>query len=302
MSQWTPKESKGFSSIRTDGKLRHPRFEGLRPDKKPTEVLRESDENRRSQDRCLERRQSVFPKKRRSPKKSSKKSWAEPERFLQLLKHSPEGAVFNPWWQVDIENDIGPEAAVIRRDQLCAYLSIRMGAAQIAVVGEGLGYRGGHFTGIAMTSERMLIGTKSNIRSVEIFSEIEPRRTSKTEICRPGFSEPTASIVWGTMLKLGVPARRFVLWNIFPWHAYNRRTGMLSNRAPTNAELAMGVPVLQHFLKLFDCKHVVALGRLAAAHLPDAIRMRHPASGGVSLFRRQIAAFVTAHRHLFGPL
>lgn len=222
------------------------------------------------------------------------------ERFLKLLKHSPEGAVFNPWWQVDTENDVGPEAPLIRRKQLCAYLSARLGAAQVAVVWEGLSYRGGHFTGIAMTSERILLGMKSNIGPVEIFSGMEPRRTSKTEICCHGFSEPTASIVWDTLLKLGVPARSFVLWNLFPWHAYNRHIGMLSNRTPTNAELAVGVPVLLRFLKLFDCEQVVAVGRFAAARLPEATHVRHPASGGHSVFCRQMATFVRAQRHAFG--
>lgn len=218
------------------------------------------------------------------------------EAFLELLKHSPQGAVFNPWWQTDTENDIGPEAPLIRREQLCAYLSIRFGTAQVAVIGEGLGYRGGHFTGIAMTSERILLGGKGDIEPAEIFSEMEPRRTSKPDISRDGFSEPTASIVWGTMLKLGVPAGGFVLWNIFPWHAYNPRNGMLSNRTPTNAELTVSLPILQRFLQLFHGEQVVALGRLAAAHLPAATHMRHPASGGHSIFRRQMAAFVTAKK------
>jgi hypothetical protein len=31
--------------------------------------------------------------------------------FLALLKRSPHGAVFNPWWQRDEENDIGPRAS-----------------------------------------------------------------------------------------------------------------------------------------------------------------------------------------------
>jgi hypothetical protein len=30
------------------------------------------------------------------------------DKFLRLLKASPSGAVFNPWWQIDEENDIGP--------------------------------------------------------------------------------------------------------------------------------------------------------------------------------------------------
>src|SRR6266700_1041553 len=96
------------------------------------------------------------------------------ENFLILLKKSPSGAVFNPWWQVDRKNDIGPHAPLIRRQQLRAYLRDRLGKARLAVVGEALGYRGGHFTGIAMTSERSLLEGKTSI-----LSGITPQRTSK---------------------------------------------------------------------------------------------------------------------------
>src|SRR6266436_514369 len=80
------------------------------------------------------------------------------EKFLRLLKKSPSGAVFNPWWQVDKENDFAPSAPRIRREQLRAYLQKRVGKADVAIIGESLGYRGGHFSGIPMTSERLLLG------------------------------------------------------------------------------------------------------------------------------------------------
>src|SRR5215831_3504898 len=85
------------------------------------------------------------------------------ERFIRLLKPSPAGAVFNPWWEVDELNDIARIAPMIRRQQLGAYLQQRLGHAKIAVIGEALGYRGGHFTGIPMTSERMLLGKQAGI-------------------------------------------------------------------------------------------------------------------------------------------
>jgi hypothetical protein len=217
------------------------------------------------------------------------------DEFLQLLKNSPSGAVFNPWWQVDKQNDIGATAPAIRRKQLMAYLRKRLGKAKLAVIGEALGYRGGHFSGIPMTSERILLGKKKDggIEPEQVFSSITPRRTSKHVKCSDGFSEPTATIVWSTLFRLEFSPEQFVLWNAFPWHSFDSRRGMLSNRMPNKSERAAGVPVLKAFLKLFLCEQVVALGKIAAAQLEElnvnAHYVRHPASGGAKLFRQQIA-------------
>jgi uracil-DNA glycosylase len=220
------------------------------------------------------------------------------EKFIRLLKKSPSGAVFNPWWQVDKENDVGPRAPGIRRNQLHAYLEKRLRKAKVAVIGEAVGYRGGHFSGIPMTSERLLLGLSKKVpmKSNDCFSDINPRRTSKPEKCPDGFSEPTATIVWGTLLRLRLKPDQFVLWNVFPWHSFNPRRGMLSNRTPTSSEQSAGIPVLKAFLDLFPCHEIVALGRVAAAQLKDletcAHYVRHPASGGARLFRHQIAKIV----------
>jgi hypothetical protein len=217
--------------------------------------------------------------------------------FLQLLRKSPSGAVFNPWWEVDQENDIGRGAPAIRRNQLRAYLQKRLRKAQLALIGEALGYRGGHFSGIPMTSERLLLGRnkKLQLKPGDFFG-VNPRRTSKPEKCPDGFSEPTATIVWGTLLRLGLKPDQFVLWNAFPWHSFDPRRGMLSNRMPNKSEQAAGLPVLKAFLELFPCERVVALGKIAAAQLEElnvnAHCVRHPASGGAKLFRQQIAKIV----------
>jgi len=220
------------------------------------------------------------------------------ENFLRHLKKSPSGPVFNPWWQVDKENDIDRNGPSIRRKHLGAYLSERLGKVRFAVIGEALGYRGGHFTGIPMTSERILLG-RTKIDCIEpryIFRDIIPRRTSKPQKCPDGFSEPTATIVWSTLLQSELPPEEFVLWNAFPWHSFDPRLGMLSNRTPTSSEQAAAIPVLKAFLDLFPCGEVVALGRIAAAQLKNlgvcAHPVRHPASGGAKLFRQQIAKIV----------
>ena len=220
------------------------------------------------------------------------------DEFLRLLKKSPSGAVFNPWWEADEQNDVGPNAPAIRRNQLRAYLQKRFRKAHIAVIGEAVGYRGGHFSGIPMTSERLLLGRSKTVRlkSNDFFSDMNPRRTSKSEKCPDGFSEPTATIVWGTLLRLGLKPAQFVVWNAFPWHSFDSRRGMLSNRMPNKSERAAGLPVLKAFLELFPCDQVVALGKIAAAQLEqldvNAHCVRHPASGGAKLFRQQMAAVV----------
>ena len=220
------------------------------------------------------------------------------DNFLRLLEKSPSGAVFNPWWEVDEHNDIGGHASAIRRQQLRAYLQERLGSAKVAVIGEALGYRGGHFSGIPMTSERILLGRSNKVRmkSDDLLSDVKPRRTSKSEKWPDGFSEPTATIVWGALLRLGLKPDQFVLWNAFPWHSFEPHRGMLSNRTPNKSEGSAGLPVLKAFLELFPCEQVVALGKIAATQLEkldvDAQCIRHPASGGAKLFRQQIAALV----------
>ena len=213
------------------------------------------------------------------------------DRFVQRLKASPSGAVFNPWWEVDRENDIGRIAPIIRRQQLRAYVQERLGHAKLVVIGEALGYRGGHFSGIPMTSERMLLGNQP-----VIVAGIKPRRTSRPSVCPNGFSEPTATIVWGALLRLGLKPDQFVLWNAFPWHSFDPRRGPLSNRMPNKSEQLSGRPVLKDFLELFPCEQIVALGKIAGAQLEQlgvkAHCVRHPASGGAKLFRQQIAKIV----------
>ncbi len=221
-------------------------------------------------------------------------SCKEIDDFLRLLNVSPSGAVFNPWWEVDEQNDVGHNAPAIRRNQLRAYLEERLGKSKVAIIGEALGYRGGHFSGIPMTSERILLGKKkgSGIELEHVFSSIKPRRTSKPKSCPDGFSEPTATIVWSTLLKLGLKPQQFVLWNAFPWHSFDPRRGMLSNRMPNKSERSAGLAVLKAFLDLFPCDEIVALGNVAVSQLKEmnveCQGVRHPASGGAKLFREQI--------------
>lgn len=224
---------------------------------------------------------------------------AELDRFLRLLISSPqEEPVFNPWYQQDVDYGMDDRGPQIRREHLRRYLAHRRGLARWALIGEAIGYQGGHFSGLAMTSERILLGHKKEegIHPSAVYPGVAFPRTSQPALKAEGFSEPTATIVWGSLLAWGVSGRDFVLWNAFAWHPFDPDVGMLSNRRPTALEQSIGRPQLEAFLALFPETEIIAVGRVAEGQLQEAgvqaRRVRHPAHGGAPKFRNQVRAIL----------
>lgn len=217
-------------------------------------------------------------------------------RLFDFL-NSPTGeAVFNPWRDRDPQHDCRADTADIRLQHLRIYLSER-GGASVLLLGEALGYQGGHFSGIPMTSERLLLGhLRSKGLDPAMVLNASAQRTSLESVKPLGFTEPTATVVWGTMRETGIDPRQVVLWNAFPWHPYQPSKGLLSNRTPSDTEMAQGREALGVMLELFPAAKVVAMGRKAARLLQDigmtAPVVRHPANGGAGLFREQFARAV----------
>ena len=119
------------------------------------------------------------------------------------------------------------DAPTRRLENLARYFRERR-EADLLLLGEALGYQGGHFSGIAMTSERMLLG-KSTIRGFRpemVFHGLVPHRTSRPEARKNGFTEPTATIVWGMLLEAEVDPRAFLIWNAVPWHPFKPEKGI----------------------------------------------------------------------------
>lgn len=216
------------------------------------------------------------------------------QEFIASLKKTPAG-LFNPWYHSDKQNDLSADAPGIRRKQLEAYLSERTDRARYLFIAEALGYQGGHFTGIAMTSERILLGhqqEKYGVKPDDVFKSLKPQRTSKIEVNSLGMSEPTATIMWGALSDLGFDPYETVLWNSVPWHPYDSKKGVMSNRTPTIEELHAGLKHLNSFLNLFPETMVIAVGRkceqsLAELGVPHT-GVRHPANGGAPRFRKQL--------------
>lgn len=218
------------------------------------------------------------------------------DRFLDDLAAFSAPRVFNPWRGVDPVNDIGKESAAIRRDQLRRYLSERVGHAKLLLVAEAAGYQGCKFTGLAMTSERQLLAAGP---MDDGYFAGEKRRTSRTTVKPAGFNEPTATVVWRTLLTAGLRGREWVNWNTFAWHPFD--DGALTNRTPTRQELEAGAPALERFLALFPGVPVVTVGEKARGKLGelgvDALAaVRHPAYGGAAEFGRGIERLLEAQR------
>lgn len=216
--------------------------------------------------------------------------------LFKLLDNSPSNNdLFNPWKDVDTEHEISDDGPRIRREQLAQYLTQRLGKARYLLVGEAPGYQGGHFSGIPMTSERLLLGglEKRNVRPEHAFTGLEPRRTSKPEIRDNGFSEPTCTIVWSRIIETNIDPYTIIIWNSCPWHTYSPQKGMLSNRTPRTSETLAGAEAFRELLKITDIPHILAVGKRAQVLLRkldiEVPSVRHPASHGAKKFRKQFA-------------
>ena len=99
--------------------------------------------------------------------------------FLTSLSAYKSENVFNPWRDTDADYEVG-RAVSIRQEQLTDYLALRIGRAKILLIAEACGYQGGHFSGIAMTCERMLLNQHPKVTSRMILSR-EGTRTSRMD-------------------------------------------------------------------------------------------------------------------------
>lgn len=159
---------------------------------------------------------------------------------------------------------------------------------ELVCVGEAPGYAGCRFSGVAFTSERLLLAGR--VPRIQVSHRLSTRRLP--------FSEPSATVVWRTLEQLGC-AQRTVLWNTVQLHPQGPGH-VLTNRAPTPKECALGAPALHILRDAFPRALWVAVGRKAQAALSglgvDAIAVRHPSMGGASEFATGLAEALRSHR------
>jgi hypothetical protein len=194
----------------------------------------------------------------------------------RLIESLPSGVpgLFNPWRDHCPHECAGngPEARLVR---LACHLDCN---PAFILVGEAPGYQGCRYSGIAFTSERLLMeGAIPRIPAIS-------KRLSTRHL---PFSEPSATIVWKTLNSLEI-AERTILWNALQLHPH-RSDNLWSNRTPTPAELALGAPALHTLIAAFPAAQVVAVGKKAeqlmmTMGVAASAYVRHPANGGAKLF------------------
>lgn len=247
------------------------------------------------------------------------------EDFIETLKNfdmDKMDNVFNPWKDYDKNHDFDESSPQKRCCNLCKYLKEREYAKYI-LIAEAPGYQGCHFSGIPMTSERLILTNNAygleglertsdyseqnnKLAEAKIYTTKYPngRNIAKTVI-KNGFAEPTATIVWKQMVdELDIKPTDFVLWNAFPFHPYKDDDNILTNRKPNNTELEKTKIILDKFIDLFPLtkkdRKYICIGNVSENTLKNILKVDfefnkvpHPANGGANDFRNEIQDLIS---------
>lgn len=200
-----------------------------------------------------------------------------------LVATLPTGmpGLFNPW-RDRCPHDAAGNGPQAKLERLALHLACE---PEFILAGEAPGYQGCRYSGIAFTSERLL--GEGAIPRIPAPGRLSTRRLP--------FSEPSATIVWKTLYRLGI-AERTILWNALQLHPH-RADSLWSNRTPAPAEIQLGEPALRILIEVFPRAKIVAVGKkaeglLGAMGVKVAGAVRHPANGGATEFARGLQALI----------
>jgi uracil-DNA glycosylase len=193
-----------------------------------------------------------------------------------LVATLPSGqpGLFNPW-RDHCPHDAAGNGPTQKLERLALHLDCD---PEFILAGEAPGYQGCRYSGIAFTSERLL-GEGAIPRIPVLSGRLSTRRLP--------FSEPSATIVWKTLYRLGI-AERTLLWNAMQLHPY-RPDNLWSNRPPLSSEISLGEPALRLLIEAYPSARIIAVGKkseglLHEMGIPVAGAVRHPANGGATEF------------------
>ncbi|MFJ6357802.1 uracil-DNA glycosylase [Pseudarthrobacter oxydans] len=178
----------------------------------------------------------------------------------------------------------------VRRRNLELYLSEMLDRSpRVLLLGEAPRFRGMRITGVPFTNRTMFQGPAN------IFGLFGPGKGYALPAEAEGVAaEPTATVMWEVLAELDFLP---LLWSACPWHTHVPGEPQ-SNRTPRITEAKLGMPYWQSLVELFSIEAVVAVGNIAHRSLQasgvDAPKVRHPAHGGRSGFKRGLEELLLA--------
>ena len=205
------------------------------------------------------------------------------ENFVDAICEPSFPRMHNPW-RDRCETELRPDGCVLRQERLRRHLDAPN--PRLLIIGEAPGYQGCRYSGLAFSSERLLME-----KAIPRMDGLDGERI--TDRGKP-WSEPSATIVWGALYEHGL-ATDTVMFNAVPWHPEGER-GMHSNRTPSAGEKAHGLTYVPMLLNIFPAIQVAALGNTASDTLTGLgvahVKLRHPANGGAGKFRAGLTDLV----------
>ncbi len=178
----------------------------------------------------------------------------------------------------------------VRRRNLELYLSEMLDRSpRVLLLGEAPGFRGMRITGVPFTNRTMFQGPANT------FGLFGPGKGYALPAEAEGVAaEPTATVMWEVLAELDFLP---LLWSACPWHTHVPGEPQ-SNRTPRITEAKLGTPHWQSLVELYGIEAVVAVGNIAHRSLQasgvDAPKVRHPAHGGRSGFKRGLEELILA--------
>ena len=170
-----------------------------------------------------------------------------------------------------------------RRQNLSLYLHDMLARQpDTMMVFEAPGYRGCRFSGVPVTSERIML---KGIARWGLFGE----GYCPTSDTPGGYAEMTATILWEALQAYADQPP--LIWNTVPLHPYQPGKP-LSNRTPTLTEQRAGAALIDAVIALMRPARILAVGRTAQNMLAErgieALPLRHPSQGGKPDFVRAL--------------
>jgi hypothetical protein len=190
----------------------------------------------------------------------------------QLYGAASSETAFNPYRDANPELDV-EGAAVIRRQNLEAYIRAHPERPPVLVMMEAPGPWGCRFTGVPVTSEAQLL---------DAGFPLSGQRTSHAD---EPMTEYSASIFWRVMLPF---FPRFFIWNTVPLHPH-KPDKPTSIRTPSIADIKAWVPLSIAVVEALEPERILCVGRKAERLIEkelgrEAVYIRHPSQGGATLF------------------